>query len=252
MSFELAVDDVKFFKQCVDAIVNLIDEGTLELGPDEVGVRAMDPSQIAMVVFSLPKKAFSAYKVAGESMRIGVNFSELGKVLARARSGDKLTLKKDENKLVLEFKGEGHRRKFSLPLLEAGAAAQREPKIEHDALVKMKGGEFKDLLRDVALVSTHLTLEAKGNSFSVFARGDSAELESEAEKSEKKGSAFEVDAKKEARATFPLQYLDDIVKACPEDSILTTHLRTNAPVKIEYKIGDASLTYYLAPRIESE
>jgi proliferating cell nuclear antigen len=248
-SFEIEVSDVKFLRGCIDAIVNLVEEGSIEIGADSVGVRAMDPSQIAMVVFNAPKSSFSAYKV-GSSERVGLNFADLSKILGRARAKDKLTITKEENKLSLEFRGEGAKRHFSLPLLESSAGGQREPKVEHDALVKIRGGEFKEMLRDVALVSSHLTLEAKGKEFGVYAKGDSAEMDSVSEKGEKK--EFEVEAKKEARATFPLQYLDDIVKACPEDGLLHLHLKTNVPVKVEYKIGPASLTYYLAPRIESD
>jgi proliferating cell nuclear antigen len=246
MAFEIEVSDVKFLRGCVDAIVNLVEEGTLEISTDGMSVKAMDPSQIAMVVFSAPKASFSSYNVASAE-RVGVNFADLSKILGRARAKDKLLLKKDENKLSLEFTGEGAKRHFSLPLLDVAAGGHREPKVEHDAVVKLKGGEFKEMLRDVALVSSHLTLEAKGKSFNVHAKGDSAEMESASEKKE-----IEVDAKKDAHATFPLQYLDDIVKACPEDQVMQLHLRTNVPVKVEYKIGPASVTYYLAPRIESD
>ena len=248
-SFEIDVADVKFLRGCMDAIVNLVEEGTLEIGSDAIGVRAMDPSQIAMVVFSAPKDAFSSYKVSG-SARLGVNFADLGKILGRGRAKDTLVMKQHENKLVLEFAGPGAKRHFSLPLLESSAAAQREPRVEHDATVKMKGGEFKEMLRDVALVSSHLTLHAKGKEFSMSAKGDSAEMDSVSEKAEK--AEFEVSAKGEARATFPLQYMDDITKGCPDDGLLVLSLRTNAPLKLSYNIGKASIVYYLAPRIETE
>ena len=57
---------------------------------------------------------------------------------------------------------------------------------------------------------------------------------------------------KPARATFPLQYLDDIVKACPDNAPLTIHLKTNAPLKVEYEVESAKVIYYLAPRIDSD
>ncbi|VVC04685.1 DNA polymerase sliding clamp [Candidatus Burarchaeum australiense] len=249
MEFEIHVDDVKFLRGCVDAIVNLIEEGTLELGGDVMSVKAMDPSQIAMVVFSAPKDAFSGYKV-GSSERLGINFADLGKILGRARAKDKLSITKEENKLVLEFAGAGAKRRFSVPLLDNTGSVQREPKVEHDASVKMRGGDFKEMLRDVALVSSHVMLQAKGKEFAVNAKGDSAEMHSVSEKGEK--GELEVTVKAEARATFPLQYLDDITKACPDEVPITLNLRTNAPLKLSYGIGKASLVYYLAPRIEGD
>jgi len=57
---------------------------------------------------------------------------------------------------------------------------------------------------------------------------------------------------KPARSTFPLQYLEDIVQACPDNAPLTIYLKTNAPLKVEYEVESAKVTYYLAPRIDSD
>ena len=50
--FELSLDSAKTFKDCIDAIATLIDEGHFEIGADGMKLRAMDPSQVAMVDFS--------------------------------------------------------------------------------------------------------------------------------------------------------------------------------------------------------
>ena len=51
---------------------------------------------------------------------------------------------------------------------------------------------------------------------------------------------------------FPLDYLRDMLKnASPDESVLI-EFGSDKPVKISYSIGQASLTYFLAPRIESE
>jgi len=239
--FEISVEDAKFWKSCVDAIVNLIDEGVLEIKSDGISLRAMDPSQIAMVSFFVPKKAFVDYNVEG-SGKVGLNFENLAKFLARARDKEKLKMVLDENRLGMEFSGE-NRRSFRIPLLDLSAGPQKEPKIDYDATVKMNAGQFKEILRDATLVSSHLVLEATEAGFFIDAKGDSADLNEKA--------SAEMNVKKPARATFPLQFLDDIARACPNEGQITLNLKTNAPVKVEYAIGDASLTYYLAPRIEA-
>lgn len=239
--FEVSVEDAKFWKSCVDAIVNLIDEGVLEVKADGIYLRAMDPSQIAMVSFFVPKKSFVDYKVEGAG-KLGLNFDSLSKFLARAREKEKLKMVLEENRLGLEFSGEG-RRSFKIPLLDLSAGPQKEPKIDYDATVKVNAGQFKEILRDATLVSSHLVLEATEAGFFVDAKGDSADLNEKA--------TAEMNVKKPARATFPLQFLDDIARACPNDAQITLNLKTNAPVKVEYSIGDALLTYYLAPRIEA-
>jgi DNA polymerase III sliding clamp (beta) subunit (PCNA family) len=59
--FKFSIDDARRFKDATDAIVNLIDEGQLEVGKEGLFLRAMDPSQIAMLVFSMPASTFSSH-----------------------------------------------------------------------------------------------------------------------------------------------------------------------------------------------
>lgn len=246
--FKIAVKDAKKWKNAVDAIVNLIDEGPLEISKDGVTLRAMDASQIAMVSFSAPKSGFLTYEVPATA-KVAVNFDNLSKILGRARPGEELEMSQEENKLVLKFISGKRKRTFKVPLMELPAGSPREPNIQHDAVVKMNGGQLKEILRDAALVSSHMTLEAKAEGFTVEVHGDSADMKIENEGAE---DVQDLKVTAPARATFPLQYLDDIAKACPEAAQVTIHLKSNAPVKIEYNVEDAKLVYYLAPRIDTD
>jgi proliferating cell nuclear antigen len=246
--FEIQIDDARVWKNCVDAIVNLIEEGTFEIDPDGIRLRAMDPSQIAMVSFFIPKSAFSEYKVSS-SNKIGLNFDNLSKIMARTRGGERLRMTLEDNKLIMEFASDDSKRNFKVPLVEMPPGSHKELKIDHDAKVVMHASNFKEALRDAVLISSHITLEAGSSGFKVDAHGDNAELLLE---SGSKGEEIVVDARHSAKATFPLKYLDDISKACPETSKLTLHLKSNKPIKLEYKIGEADIVYYLAPRIDLE
>jgi len=244
---EIEIEDAKAWKSCIDSIVNLIDEGSFEITSNGISLKAMDPSQIAMVSFSIPKSAFSSYKI-DETTKLGINFDSMSKILARSRGKDKLKMMLDENKLVLEFLGED-KRSFKLPLINVQEGAQKEPRIEFDAVVKIKAGQFKEILGDAALLSSHIVLEASSKGFSVEVHGDSGDLRVERDKT---GEATQhIEVKKDSRATFPLQFMEDMVKACPDDGVLSLNLKTNSPIKVEYSIGEAKLVYYLAPRIET-
>lgn len=246
---EFVLSEAKFFKSCVDAVSNLIDEGAFQVGKDGLHLRAMDPSQIAMVDFTLPKEAFERIEVEDKAS-IGVNLADLVKILARARPDEKLTIKIDEkeSRLSLEFKGQTKRR-FKMPLLDTNTTLPKEPKVAFDADVKIRGGTFKDLLRDAALLSSHVVLEAEDSRFTVEAHGDSGDMHSELEKASGELADIKVTAK--SRAMFPHEYLDDISRACPDDSAISISLKNDAPVKISYGIDKAKLSYFLAPRVES-
>ena len=247
--FKIVVSDARVFKHAIDSIVNLIDEGQLEIGKDGIGLKAMDASQIAMVCFFMPKDAFLEYDVPSTA-RVGVNFESLSKILGRTRGGEQLEISQDENKLSLSFMAEKKKRNFKLPMIDMPAGMQREPKIEHDAVVKMQGGNFKEMLKDAVLVSSHIAFEAKEEGFYADVKGDGTDLKLEFEKGA--GEISEISVKAPSRATFPLQYLEDIVKASPDLGEIVVHLKSNAPLKIEYSVEGAKVSYYLAPRIDSD
>ncbi len=246
--FEIQIDDARVWKSCIDAIVNLIEEGTFEIETEGIRLRAMDPSQIAMVSFFMPKSAFSDYKVSSAN-RIGLNFENLSKIMARTRGSEKLLMSLDENKLVMDFQSEESKRNFKVPLVEMPPGSHKDLKIEHDAVVTITASSLKEALRDAVLISSHITLEAGSFGFRVDAHGDNADLLLEGGQ---KGDGIKVEAKQSAKATFPLKYLDDISRACPDGEKMTIHLKSNKPLKMEYKIGEAEVIYFLAPRIDLE
>ncbi|MDE1797989.1 MAG: hypothetical protein KGH63_01105, partial [Candidatus Micrarchaeota archaeon] len=164
--FRFVIEDARKFKSAIDAIVNLIDEGALEVTPAGLLLKAMDPSQIAMVSFTMPKSAFVEYEVANPA-RVGLNFDNLSKILSRARGDEKLEIAQEENRVSVRFIAGKHKRSFKVPVLEMPAAVSREPNIVSDVTLSMLGGALKDQLRDAALVSTHITLDAGEDGFKV-------------------------------------------------------------------------------------
>ena len=248
--FKFTVDDAKRYKNATDAIVNLIDEGIMEVREDGLFLRAMDPSQIAMVSFAMPKTAFAEFEAPTPSAKVGLNFDAIAKILSRTRGAEKLQISQEGNKFQLKFVGQGKKRSFKVPILDMPAGGAKEPTITHDAVVKVSSSHFRESLRDASLVGSHISLQADEAGFSIEVHGDTSDL---TEENEKTGSEImEMTVTKPARATFPLQYLDDIVKACPDSSPLTIHLKTNAPLKVEYEVESAKVIYYLAPRIDSD
>ncbi|MEM4137608.1 MAG: proliferating cell nuclear antigen (pcna) [Candidatus Anstonellaceae archaeon] len=247
--FRFSLSDPKKFKNAIDGVVNLVDEAILEVKSEGLSLMAMDPSQISMVCFFMPKTAFEDYHTNSD-LRVGLNFSNLSKILSRAHPSEKLEIEQEENKIVIRFIGGKKKRAFKLPILDLTQPITREPKINPGAIIKMVSQNFKEQLKDAALVSTHVTLTATENNFKIDAKGESSDLTAEQEKDSEGIISMEVN--KEARATFLIEYLDDITKACPENQPLIIYLEKEKPIKIEYTINEAKLVYYLAPRIEND
>lgn len=246
----IVVKDVAAFKHAIDAINNLVDEGVFDITDKGISLKAMDPSQISMVSFSMPKEEFSSYDI-GDARKIGVDIEQFSSILSRGRKDDVLVIQVEDGRMSLTFEGKNKRRAFKIPLLDLQSGIDKEPEIKFKCHVGILSDEFKEIVKDAKLVSSHIELGISGDVFLVKARGDGSEINAEFDKHSDVVKRLE-SAGDEAHATFPLQYLDDIVKGCQGSKEIIIYLDTDKPLKLVYELSGATLTYYLAPRIEVE
>jgi proliferating cell nuclear antigen len=243
----IVFEDAQIFKRCIDAIAVLVEEAEFTLSEEGLSLKATDPSQISMIDFKMPKDSFKEFS-PGKQTKIGLDLGYLSQVMARAKAGEELILELDPEKsrMNLMFKG-ASTRSFMIPLIDVSGQDLPQPKIEFDAELKVKGGTLQDAFKDAALISTHLTLGANAEGFYVKANSSKGELNNETAK----GEMTAHNVKEECSAMYPLDYLQDMLKAVSSAEDLNLNLKANAPVQINYNIGPASVTYYLAPRIEN-
>ncbi len=243
---ELLLKDSSIFKKSIEAISVLIDEAELVVTSNGLELKATDPSQISMVDFNLPKIAFE--KFVGNETRLGLNLDYLNQILARAQSSDKLLLSLDEKKSFLEVKFVGKaERTFQVPLIDISSSEVPSPKIDFDAEITINASFLQNAFKDASLISSHITLGCDEEKFFVMAKSSKGNLKEEAK--EDKENIFELKVKSECKSMFPLDYLQDMLKTASNNT--TIFIKSNAPIKISYPIGEANITYFLAPRIEN-
>jgi len=246
---KLVVQEAPALKAAIDSIVSLVEEGIFEVKEDGMHLKAMDPSQISMVSFTMPKSAFVEYNVP-EPRKLGIDISQFSSVLARGKRGEHVELSVEDGRLAIKFYADKKKRTFKIPLLEIGEGVSREPKIEYKSYAKINAEALKETLKDAKLVSSHVKLILEPGSFQVEVRGESGDVKGEFEAGG--GEVSEIKTEAGVRATFPLQYLEDMIKAASAGSIVTISLETDRPMKLHYDIEGANVTYYLAPRIETD
>lgn len=241
--FEATIKDTNTWKRSIDAIAVLIDEGTIEVTEEGLKVRAMDPSQIAMVDFEIPKSAFDKYELEAAA-NVGIDFSELSKITKRAKVEDGIELSLN-NRLKLVFRGKTTRT-FNIPIIESSSESPKKPEIEFSAIAKLGANTLKDALTDAELVSNHAALKMNGG-FSVRAEGDigSANIEFSED------MILSLDVKEESRSVFSIEMLNNLLKASDSTTVVSVNLKSDAPLMVEYEIGEGRVVYFLAPRIES-
>ena len=246
--FEIKIDDARYWKNCVDSIVSLIDEGSFNITKEGISLKAMDPSGISMISFFIPNKAFAKYDV-DKPMIIGLNLENFGKILASSRTEEQLVMKESGNKFIVEFIGKNSKRRYRLPMIDVKKDPDKEPKIEFDSIVEVKADSLKEILKDANLLSTHVGFKTDKESFMVVAKGDAGELEEE--HMNNADVIKKIDMSKASSATFNLDYLERMISACPSNSSMMLSIKTEEPIKIDYKIGEATVSYFLAPYMEN-
>jgi proliferating cell nuclear antigen len=250
--FKLKVTDAKLLRDMATAISILVDEATFKIDPEGLKLRAMDPSRVAMVDFEWPKTIFEEYTCT-EPTKMCINISELLKLLKRTGKDEVVELSLDEKTGRLQVKITGkYTRNFTMPTLEASEEEVPTPKITFNVQAKATTNGLSQAIEDAQLVSDHVRIEADAEKIVLNATGDLMG----ATISLQKGSdtLLDLEAKEPSKATFSLSYLSEIIKtAAATSDIATLEFSTDMPIKLDFQqTKEGKLTFYLAPRIETE
>ena len=247
---KVVFDSADVLKKSIKALSALIDEGEFIFDEEGMKLRATDPSKIAMVDFSLPKHAFREYDVPGP-VKIGLNLSDLQDVFKKAKSSEsvEMSLSEDGSRFTVELVGRA-RRRFVLSVLDLGGMELPLPKIPFTATAKILAEVFASALDDASSFSTHVTMEVTPEDFVMRASGSKGEYVLELKK-DVHDALLDLNVSERAKASYPLDYLQDMVSQANKSAAITVSLSTDAPLKLAYAIGDANFIYFLAPRIET-
>jgi len=250
--FKLKVSDAKLLRDMITAISILVDEATFKLEPEGMKLRAMDPSRVAMVDFEWPKTVFEEYECA-EPTKLCINISELLKLLRRTSKDEIVELSFDEKTGKLQVKITGkYMRSFTMPTLEASEEEVPTPKITFNVRAKTTTGGLSQAIEDAQLVSDHVKIEADTEKLVFNAAGDLMGATITLQKGS--DTLLDLEAKEPSKATFSLSYLSEIIKAASATSdIATLEFSSDMPIRLDFQqTKEGKLTFYLAPRIETE
>ena len=102
----LTLAEPNYLKDSVSIISELVNEASFKIKSNSMELIAMDPANVAMVIFKLLSSAFTEYKVDKE-VDLAINLTNLKQILRRAKSSDSLTMEVEDEKLksVLEMAG---------------------------------------------------------------------------------------------------------------------------------------------------
>jgi len=234
---------VDSWKKAIDAISSFISEGNFRFNDSGISLKATDPSQIVLVNFLMQKNAFE--KFALEPTFIGLDIVELNKIMQRALPNDRLSMTISDSEMKLKLDGDISR-SFSLPLIDVSEEDIKMPSPEFDASIDISARILKEALKDASLFGSSVVFRVKEGQLSIEARGSSGTLHSIAKQQAK---SISIKSKGEVVSKYSLNFLQNIVKDADPDQKILLQMKSDAPMRVSYKLGPAEIEFYLAHMI---
>jgi proliferating cell nuclear antigen len=252
--------DASAFSKVLDALLVLVNEAAFDFSDEKLYLRVMDPSHVAMVELSMPRELFEEWSVpapAGKPVRLCMNLESVKKLIgSRVRKDDSIALKytTTESSFALTLQSK-NQRNYKILKLESEEVVTPAPKINFRARRRLVLGSFLELLKDAEKTADHAVIVMDmnstdiRNSFKIRAGGDLGNYEGTMSDEDLLDGA----TNEPTKTTFSLSYLKPIVEALHKiTDIVDLELSTDLPIKLSVNIGfNGTLTYYMAPRIES-
>ncbi|MFB6295899.1 MAG: DNA polymerase sliding clamp [Halobacteriales archaeon] len=244
-----AIVEAEVLQETLDSVGVLVEECKIHLNEDGLEIRAVDPANVGMVDLSLPASAFESYETDGGL--IGVNLSRLEDIAGMAESGTLVHLDLDEETRKLHIETDGL--EYTLALIDPDSIRDEPdlPDLDLPAEIVLEGRDINRAVTAADMVSDHIALgvDADDEFFYVDAEGDTDDVHFELGRDD----LIDLTAG-DAHSLFSLDYLKDMNKAIPSAAEVTIDLGEEFPVKLHFDIaeGDGSVTFMLAPRIQSD
>lgn len=245
----LVLADPALLKDSISIISDLVTEARFKVTREGLELAAMDPANVAMVVFKLLSSSFTEYDL-DENKEICVNLASLKQILKRAAPSDFVTLELDENKLRIQLRG-SNTRTFSLPLIDIEEKEQRIPNLTFPLAISTRSSVLTDAINDADIVAESVTFAADADKFSIVAEGDLSKADIEI----KPGDATSIKSETSARvkSKYSVEYLKKMMSGSKLSSDVSIFFNQDYPLKIEYKVVDKLLlSFILAPRVEND
>ncbi len=249
-NMKLVLAEPKYFKDSISIISDLVSEAKFKITKNALELVAMDPANVAMVIFKLLSSSFTQYEVQDEE-EIAINLNSLKQILRRAKSDDMLMLETTEdNKLKITMKS-GTIRSFSIPTLELEDKEQRVPDLKFPITIEISSSAITEAIEDVSVVAESVTFLGEKSQLSIKAEGDLSKAFIEIKPDE--GTKIKTESDAKFKAKYSLEYLKKMVQGGKLTEHVLLYFNTDYPMKLEYKVTDRLLlSFILAPRVDND
>ena len=246
----LTLAEPGYLKESIAIISDLVNEARFRVSQDAIELVAMDPANVAMVVFKLLSSAFTEYDVKKDT-EMAINLGNFKQILRRASQKDMLTLELDaDNRLKIELRS-NTTRTFNLPIIELEEKEQKVPDLKFPVTIKTTSSILNEAIADVDVVGESVAFIAEPKKFTLQAEGDLNQAKIEIREDD--STKVDTNSTEKIKAKYSIEYLKKMINGSKLSDEVTIQFNKDYPLKLEYKVIDkVMLSFILAPRVEND
>ncbi len=248
---KLTLSEPKFFRDSISIISDLVTEARFSINKQGITLVAMDPANVAMVIFKLLPSMFTEFKIE-ENQDIALNLNNLKQILKRIGQNELVSLEiEGGSKLKITIVGNTTRR-FMLPIISLDEKEQKTPNLTFPMTVTMPVEMLSAAVEDASIVADSLLMFSDGKKFMVSAVGDLNNAEIEIS-----GDDDNVDIVAETqspvKSRYSIEYLKKMIGGSRVSDKVKLQFNKDYPLRLEYIATDkVQLSFILAPRVEHD
>jgi proliferating cell nuclear antigen len=249
---KLTLTEPKYLKESISIISELISEAKFHVTKQSLKMIAMDPANVAMVVFELFSSSFAEYEVEEET-EFALNLGYFKQILKRADASDSITLTfTKENMLNIEMKGKSSRN-FTISILEAEEHEQKIPTLSFGVTVTAPSSIFNSVVDDASVIMADSIIFRTGEKkISFIAESDMNKVKVDITEDDDI-KLLNNEGADQISAKYAIEYLKKIFVGSKLTERVKISFNNEYPIKIEYNVLDkVQLMFILAPRVADE
>lgn len=246
---KLTLAEPKYLKDSIAIISDLVNEATFKVTKDSIEMVAMDPANVAMVIFKLLSSSFQEFQVEKEQ-EIAINLNSFKQVLRRANTNDVLTLEVEEEKLKVTLKANSTRT-FSLPIIDIQEREQKVPELNFGVVVETTSDVLNQAIEDASVVAESVSFLLDDGTFTILSKGDLSKAKVDI--TEDEDTKISVEGETPIKAKYSIEYLKKMIAGSKLSDNVSIRFSKDYPLRLDYiNVDKVSLSFILAPRVENE
>eukprot|EP01025_Chloroclados_australasicus_P015614 TRINITY_DN1751_c0_g3_i2.p1 TRINITY_DN1751_c0_g3~~TRINITY_DN1751_c0_g3_i2.p1 ORF type:complete len:262 (-),score=30.42 TRINITY_DN1751_c0_g3_i2:438-1223(-) len=239
--FDCQLADYKILKVITDVVKELTSEVSVRVDEDGLAIQSMDSSRVCLIHLDLKTHGFDAFRV-DKDLDIGINLTNLAKILKFGENGDLVCLKAEDNastlQVLLQAKNQVRIQRFELKLQELEQDNIDIEDFDYSCVVQLSSKRFEKTLRDLSSVCDSVTISVNESFINFQGAGDvgSASVMIRSQGDPQEDTAV-INCQEPMQDEFALKYLCIFSHAAQLSDKVTLKLTSGLPIQVAFNIN---------------